>query len=319
MSEPPTPPPAPATRRRRLRAVLAADVVNFTGLVSINETIALDSLLVAHKIAREELAEHGGWLFGLPGDGIFALFESAVDAVRCGLDIQDRLDATGSRQLRFRIGVHLGEVLFQDEAPFGETLVIAARLEALAEPGKILVSEAVREAVAPRIVANFSEAGFFNLKNSPRRIETFLVTSVEARGGALDATASGLDRTVLARPQPEVDELRVEPRPAMRLPQAAPLVVRPVEPAPDADAQPTTETPSPVPSAQAPYTLAFLDEVTLLLTTHLGPVARVLVRKHAAAETDVAALIERLARQIPTATERIEFSEHAAAAVRRKL
>ena len=132
MSEPPTPPPAPATRRRRLRAVLAADVVNFTGLVSINETIALDSLLVAHKIAREELAEHGGWLFGLPGDGIFALFESAVDAVRCGLDIQDRLDATGSRQLRFRIGVHLGEVLFQDEAPFGETLVIAARLEALA-------------------------------------------------------------------------------------------------------------------------------------------------------------------------------------------
>ena len=101
-----------------------------------------------------------GWLFGMPGDGIFALFESAIDAVRCALGLQSRLAALPELSaLRLRIGVHLGEVLFQDELPFGESLVIAARLESLAEPGGILVSSSVMDAVAPRIAARFVDKG----------------------------------------------------------------------------------------------------------------------------------------------------------------
>ena len=86
------PSPVPP-RRRRLRAVFAADIANFGGLVTIDETNTIDALSITRRVAIEELAKHGGWLFGMPGDGIFALFESTVDAVRCALAVQTRLAA----------------------------------------------------------------------------------------------------------------------------------------------------------------------------------------------------------------------------------
>ncbi|WP_181708246.1 adenylate/guanylate cyclase domain-containing protein [Chthonobacter rhizosphaerae] len=175
---------------------MAADVANFGGLVSVDETSTLEALWVTRRIAREELAIHGGWLFGLPGDGIFALFESAVDAVRCALETQARLAAApGLDALRLRVGVHLGEVLFQDDLPFGEALVIASRLESLADPGGILVSAAVMEAVAPRISADFTERGVVGLKHSPRRVAIFSV-STPRPGTRLDLAGSPLDVTM---------------------------------------------------------------------------------------------------------------------------
>lgn len=174
---PPETGPAAAPRRRRLRAVFAADVANYGGLVAIDETKTLDSLSLVRRIASETLAQHGGWLFGLPGDGVFALFESAIDAVRCGLDMQSRLaNVAQLEDLKLRIGIHLGEVVFENELPFGEALVIAARLESLAEPGGILVSSAVRDAVALRINARFEDLGIRPLKHSPRQINTFGVS-----------------------------------------------------------------------------------------------------------------------------------------------
>ena len=174
---PPGPEIAAAPRRRRLRAVFAADVANYGGLVAIDETKTLDSLSLVRRIATETLAQHGGWLFGLPGDGVFALFESAIDAVRCGLDMQSRLTNVAQLDdLKLRIGIHLGEVVFENELPFGEALVIAARLESLAEPGGILVSAAVRDAVALRINARFEDLGVRPLKHSPRQINTFGVS-----------------------------------------------------------------------------------------------------------------------------------------------
>src|SRR5690349_1106160 len=99
----------------RLRAAFAADIANYTALVSVEETKTIDALSILRRVAKEELKVHGGWLFGLPGDGIFALFESAVDAVRCALQIQSRL--AGMPQLsalRLRVGIHLGDVRFRD-------------------------------------------------------------------------------------------------------------------------------------------------------------------------------------------------------------
>ena len=89
--------------------------------------------------------------------------------------------------------MHLGEVLFQDELPYGEALVIASRLESLAEPGGILVSASVMDAVAPRIAATFVENGFPALKHCPRRIETFRVLPPPTKGAPADAL---LDRTI---------------------------------------------------------------------------------------------------------------------------
>ncbi len=250
-SAPNIPGPVPP-RRRRLRAVFAADIANYGGLVTIDETNTLDALWITRRVAIEELATHGGWLFGLPGDGIFALFESTVDAVRCALAIQSRLSQCPKLYaLKLRIGVHLGEVLFQDELPYGEALVIAARLESLAEPGGILVSASVMEAAAPRIAATFIENGFPTLKHVPRRIETFRVLPPPANEQRqADAL---LDRTIAPnRLAPPESEPRLEPPAAPivpPLPRAAPLVL-PTEIAtpPDAAAVSMAPIPSTPPS-----------------------------------------------------------------------
>lgn len=306
--------------RRRLRAVLAADVANFGGLVSIDETQTLDTLLVTRQIACEELAANHGWLFGMPGDGIFALFESAVDAVRCALGVLTRLSADPKLDtMRLRIGVHLGEVLFRDNIPFGETLVIAARLESLAEPGGILVSASVMEAVAPRISASFCERGVFSLKHSPRRIPAFSVSPLPSPGApGADATGPApLDRTMLSAPNegpvstsralPVAAAPRSGARPS--LPKAAPLVVR--EDGPDhapPPAPPSDETHrSTAAQADAALRADCLAELTRALTMHLGPIARILVGKHASRAADPQELVDALAAEIPAKAERLQF------------
>jgi class 3 adenylate cyclase len=315
-------------RRRRLRAVFAADIANYGGLMTIDETNTLDALWITRRIAIEELATHGGWLFGLPGDGIFALFESTVDAVRCALCIQSRLSQCPKLYaLKLRIGVHLGEVLFQEELPYGEALVIAARLESLAEPGGILVSASVMEAVAPRIAATFIENGFPALKHCPRRIETFRVLPPPAN--ELRPADALLDRTIapqrVAPPEPEA---RLDPDSTPKiapLPKATPLVL-PTKIAKLEDA-PIAVAPVVVPSlpaealgkSDAPVeekaleaqAAAFGDEtlgqIANLLALYFGPVAKMLVRRTATGCADTTQLIRLLAQEIPTERERVDF------------
>ena len=174
------------TSRRVLRAVFAADLAGFSGQVAVDETAALHSFSKIRDIALEQLNTHDGWLFGMPGDGIFALFESAIDAVKCGLGMQGALAKRPELDtMRMRIGIHLGEVLFDRDLPFGEALAIAARLESLAQPGSILVSQNVFDAVSSRIAARFEPRGVPKLKNIPRRIETYAVMAMDVsrRGG----------------------------------------------------------------------------------------------------------------------------------------
>jgi class 3 adenylate cyclase len=185
-------------RRRALRAVFAADVAGFSAQMSVDETQTINALDEVKLIALRQLEEHGGWLFGMPGDGLFALFESAVDAVRCGLAIQKLLALRNdSEAMKLRVGIHLGDVIFHDDAPYGETLNIAARLESAAEPGSILVSSSVMDAVSARVPAIFEDRGVPRLKNIPRQIRTFAVIAPQkqTRPEAPSGEASTLDRT----------------------------------------------------------------------------------------------------------------------------
>ena len=249
MTMPPPEPGAPGPpRRRRLRAVFAADVANYGGLVSIDETNTLDGLTMLRRIGLDTLAGHGGWLFGLPGDGIFALFESAIDAVRCALDMQARLAQVPQLDyLKLRIGIHLGEVVFENEMPFGEALVVAARLESLAEPGSILVSSPVRDAVVLRINAQFLDRGVRPLKHSPRSIGTFEVVPPVA--GAAAVPLDDLTEVVGRYPLAEVAPVDPAPEPTPALartvpPPPPPQVELPpprqVELPPDPPAEPPT-------------------------------------------------------------------------------
>jgi class 3 adenylate cyclase len=247
-------------RRRRLQAVFAADVVDFGGLIAIEETGTLDALRFLRQLAGEELALNRGWLFGLPGDGIFALFDSTVDAVHCALRIQSRLaESPKVYALKLRIGVHLGEVTFEDDLPFGETLVIASRLESLAEPGGVLVSAAVMDTVAPHIAATFSACGVPRLKHSARRIETFRVLASPPATSEPGPAAALLDRTIAPEPR------------------------------------------------AAGLDAARLHRLGLLLATHLGPMAQMLVRCKALQTADAAQLIAMLSREIPAEGERRKF------------
>jgi class 3 adenylate cyclase len=349
------PSPVP-TRRRRLRAVFAADIANYGGLVTIDETNTIDALSITRRVAIEELATHGGWLFGMPGDGIFALFESTIDAVRCALAVQTRLAAAPKlHSLKMRIGLHLGEVLFQDDLPYGEALVIASRLESLAEPGGILVSSSVMDAVATHISATFVESSVRALKHSPRRIETFRVRPPPPPGERGPAAAP-LDRTFAPQhgpalqpsPRPVVgdaatpasppklprilpDEPLAKPIPARR---DAPLAAEPVAPEaftlrkasaaqpaepPATDAKPECrEEPSgsPSPEARRPsLDDARLGQLAPLLTTYIGPIAKVLVRRKSVEVAEAERLVRLLAQEIPTESERMRFLSKAEVAL----
>ena len=187
------------TTRRVLRAVFAADITGFTGVMAVNEAGAISAFNEIRAIVTQQLQAYEGWLFGMPGEGVFALFESAVNAVRCALETQQQLAlrAAEVKAMRLRIGIHLGDVIFEKDLPYGEALTIAALLEDLADPGGILVSAAVMDAVSARISATFEERGVPRLKNIPRRIVTFAVTPPPERTEA-DETRTGtsaLDRT----------------------------------------------------------------------------------------------------------------------------
>ncbi|MFY0612248.1 MAG: hypothetical protein JXQ99_12020 [Hyphomicrobiaceae bacterium] len=185
-------------RRRSLRAVFAADIAGFSGRMSLNETNTVNALSEIRVVGRRELEKYDGWLFGMPGDGLFATFESAVNAVQCALEVQlDLANRPHLQETPLRIGIHLGEVIIEDDLPYGETLNIAARLESLADPGGILVSGTVMDAVSARVSATFEDRGVPILKNIPRRIPTYAVKPPPARSPT-DQTQSGLsnlDRT----------------------------------------------------------------------------------------------------------------------------
>ena len=225
--------PQTRTHKRILRAVFAADIAGFSSKMSLNETSAVTSLSEIRTIGLAELETYNGWLFGMPGDGFFALFESAVGAVQCGLEIQRVLSGRPHlSDMPMRIGIHLGEVLMDEGLPYGETLNIAARLEALCQPGEMLVSGPVMDAVSARVSATFESRGVPRLKNIPRRIATFAVKQPPARtptdqreppGSSLDQTTR-LDRAALRRildEQSIVQIVKRDPPAPMRVPGIA--------------------------------------------------------------------------------------------------
>jgi len=159
--------------QRRLAAILAADVVGYSRLTGADEegTLARWKALRA-DVLDPTLAAHGGRLVKLMGDGLLAEFGSAVDAMRCAIAIQTELAARGG-ELRLRIGVNVGDVVVEQDDLLGDGVNIAARLQALAEPGGVVFSGAVHEYVDGRLQAAFVDGGRPELKNIDRPIRVW--------------------------------------------------------------------------------------------------------------------------------------------------
>ena len=135
--------------RHRLVAILAADVAGYSRLMSVDERATVAALDEGRGIFRRQIEMHGGRVVDMAGDSVMSVFESAAGAVLAALAVQRRLNkvdnrVSDERRLRYRIGIHVGDVMEKaDGSVYGDGVNIAARLEGLAAPGAIAVSQAV--------------------------------------------------------------------------------------------------------------------------------------------------------------------------------
>ena len=167
--------------RQRLAAILAADAVGYSRLMEADERTTAAALDAAREVFKAEIESNHGRLIHMPGDSVLALFDTAAGAVTAALAVQRTLDASSrdvpdGRQMRFRVGVHLGDVIERPDGDvYGDGVNIAARLQALADPGGIVVSEAVRGAVKSRVAATFDDRGMQAVKNIADPVRAFSV------------------------------------------------------------------------------------------------------------------------------------------------
>jgi adenylate cyclase len=170
---------------RRLAGILAADVVGYSAMIGKDEPATLARVRTLRTDLIEPVAAtHGGRLFKTTGDGFLAAFASAVQALRCANAIQERLNAQPDG-LRLRIGVHQGEVVAEGDDLLGDGVIIAARLEPLAEPGGICISARVREDAAGKMALQYDDLGTPELKNIAAKIQVFRVRLTPAERPAL--------------------------------------------------------------------------------------------------------------------------------------
>jgi class 3 adenylate cyclase/TolB-like protein/Flp pilus assembly protein TadD len=175
---------------RRLAAILAADVAGYSRLMEVDEE-GTHVRLMAHRrvLVDPSIAEHRGHVIKNTGDGALVEFASIVDAVRCAVDIQRGMmernaDVPPAQRIEFRIGINLGDVMFEEGDVYGDGVNVAARLEALAEPNGICVSRVVRDQVRDKLGFVFEDLGEQRVKNIARPVEVHRVrfdTTARAR------------------------------------------------------------------------------------------------------------------------------------------
>lgn len=167
--------------RRRLAAILVADVVGYSRLMQQNETATLTTLKARRREVIDPLvARHEGRVFNVAGDGVLAEFGSAVDAVQCAIDLQSAMaEAAASApvepNITLRIGVNLGDVMVEGGDLYGDGVNIAARLEGIAGPGDVVVSGTVHDYVKNKIGAGFQDLGTRLLKNIAEPVRVYRV------------------------------------------------------------------------------------------------------------------------------------------------
>ncbi len=157
--------------KRRLAAILAADVAGYTKLMAADETATVAALDAARLVFREQIEGQGGRVVDMAGDSVLAVFETATGATEAALAVQKAL---AGRDMRFRIGVHLGEVIEKpDGTVYGDGVNLAARLEGLAAPGGVCISAAVSDQIAGKIEVAFEDLGEHEVKNVAKPMHAF--------------------------------------------------------------------------------------------------------------------------------------------------
>src|SRR6185437_2469185 len=192
-----------ASQRRRLMAVMLADVVDYSGMMSRSEDETHERFARhAAELIEPAIAKYNGRLVRRMGDGILVEFASAIDAVRCALDIQSGLASRQANEeqdpIRLRIGINYGDVLVDQRDIYGNSVNIAARLEALASPGTVCVSQSMYDQIRTLPRFFFADRGERRVKNIPYPVHVYEVAYERIRVPFLRWSAARLSGTVIA-------------------------------------------------------------------------------------------------------------------------
>jgi adenylate cyclase len=185
----------PIDTERRLVAIFAADVAGYSRLMGADEVETLQALTQRRTILDGLISSHRGRIANTAGDSVLAEFGSAVDAVRCAVEAQKALTqanagASPDRQINFRIGIHVGDVMVKGGDLFGDGVNIAARLQTLASAGGVCVSGAAHDQVRKILLFAFSDLGAQQVKNIEEPVHAFAVTAKGTAVAAASANAS---------------------------------------------------------------------------------------------------------------------------------
>ena len=166
--------------RRKLTAVLSADVVGYSRLMGEDEAATVKDLSVCRKIIADLVKQHRGRVVGSPGDNVLAEFASAVDAVQCAVAVQKELSRRNAempehRRMEFRIGINIGDVIEEGEEIYGDGVNIAARLESLAEPGGICISRTAFDQIESKLPLGYEFMGEKKVKNIIKPVPAYKV------------------------------------------------------------------------------------------------------------------------------------------------
>src|SRR5262252_668140 len=180
-------PKGPARVERRLAAILAADVAEYSRLIGADEEGTLSRLKALRaEVIDPKIAGHHGRIVKTTGDGLLVEFASVVDALRCAAEIQAAMVESNAplpadNRIELRIGINVGDIVAEDGDIFGDGVNVAARLEGLAEPGGVCVSARVREDAWGKIDLAFRDMGEQQLRNIARPVRVFAVGATASR------------------------------------------------------------------------------------------------------------------------------------------
>jgi adenylate cyclase len=187
---------------RKIAVIFVTDVVGFSKLMEKNENATLKSLRACRDILDRLFEEHGGRIFNTAGDSVLAEFQSAVSAVICATEFQKLIkqrnqSVAEASQMRFRLGLNMGDVIVEGTNLYGDGVNVAARLEALSQPGGVSLSKAIHDFVSQKVELTFADLGSQKVKNTVMH--------------AYDVTIDGLEERVLETTTEPVKEIESKP------------------------------------------------------------------------------------------------------------
>jgi len=176
--------------KRKLRAILSADVKGYSRMMDEDEVGTYQTLTAYLESIRSIISEHNGRVFSSPGDAVMAQFASVVNAVQCAVEIQEKIETANAevsedRKMQFRIGVNLGDVIHDGEQVYGDGVNIAARIETLAEPGSVAISRTVYNHMQKKVNLGYEYKGEHQVKNIAQPVHVYKILTAPEHAGQL--------------------------------------------------------------------------------------------------------------------------------------